>query len=98
MAKKKSVPAEKTVEAVKKVEKTVEKVEKPVNPFDMPDKTKKEGDTGNVVRWIQFQLGIDTSGEFDEKTTEAVKTFQASHEVPETGIVDKLTRGLLTNI
>lgn len=69
-----------------------------VNPYEMPEKNKKEGDIGNVVRWIQFQLDIKITGEYDKATVEAVKSFQAAHALPVSGIVDKLTRVVLADM
>ena len=69
-----------------------------VNPYEMPEKNKSEGDVGNVVRWIQFQLGIEISGEFDKATVEAVRSFQKAHALKVTGVVDKLTRVVLADV
>lgn len=69
-----------------------------VNPYEMPEKNKSEGDVGNVVRWIQFQLGIKISGEFDKATVEAVRSFQKAHALKMTGVVDKLTRVVLADV
>ena len=85
MSKQKKAPVEK-------------KIERPVNPFDAPDKTKAFGSSGNVVRWIQFQLNIEVTGEYDHNTVEAVKSFQKAHGLNQTGIVDKLTRVVLADI
>lgn len=68
-----------------------------VNPYEMPEKNKSEGDVGNVVRWIQFQLGVEISGEFDKATVEAVRSFQKAHALKVTGVVDKLTRVVLAD-
>ena len=69
-----------------------------VNPYEMPEKNKGEGDVGNVVRWIQFQLGIGITGEFDKATVEAVESFQKAHGLKVTGVVDKLTRVVLADL
>ena len=69
-----------------------------VNPYEMPEKNKSEGDVGNVVRWIQFQLGIEITGEFDKVTVEAVRSFQKAHALKVTGVVDKLTRVVLADV
>lgn len=69
-----------------------------INPYEMPEKNKSEGDVGNVVRWIQFQLGIEISGEFDKATVEAVRSFQKAHALKVTGVVDKLTRVVLADV
>ena len=94
MARKKS-PAKKPVE--KKIEEKVE-IRSVINPYDMPDKDKAFGASGNVVRWIQFQLDIEVTGEYDETTVKAVKAFQAAHALKETGAVDKLTRIVLADV
>ena len=86
---KKNTPVEKPV---------AKKIERPVNPYDMPDKTKAFGSSGNVVRWIQFQLGIEVTGEFDKATVEAVRSFQKAHALKVTGVVDKLTRVVLADV
>jgi peptidoglycan hydrolase-like protein with peptidoglycan-binding domain len=86
---KKNTPVEKPV---------AKKIERPVNPYDMPDKTKAFGSSGNVVRWIQFQLGIEVTGEYGRETVDAVKSFQKAHALNETGIVDKITRTVLADM
>ena len=78
--------------------KKVEEIRSEINPYDMPERTKAFGASGNVVRWIQFQLGIEITGEYDQKTVEAVKAFQKKHALNQTGIVDKITRIVLGDV
>jgi peptidoglycan hydrolase-like protein with peptidoglycan-binding domain len=91
MSKKKISKSAPAIEVENEVEVEVIKTKEP-NPYPMPDKNKKLGDFGNVVKWIQFQLGIETSGEFDEMTESKVKMFQIENGLDDTGIVDKTTR------
>lgn len=84
--------------AKKPVTKKVEKIRSEINPYDMPDKPKAYGASGNVVRWVQFQLEIDVTGEYDHETVDAVKAFQKKHGLNQTGIVDKLTRIVLADV
>ncbi|MGL4344424.1 MAG: peptidoglycan-binding protein, partial [Cellulosilyticaceae bacterium] len=71
-------------------------------PQSYPGKPLKLGDSGANVRKIQEQLNrisnnyplipkIKTSGNFDEATQEAVKTFQKIFHLPQDGIVGKDT-------
>lgn len=61
----------------------------------------KYDSTGDPIRNLQMMLlgiGLNpgrTDGYFDKKTEQAVKTFQRQHELPETGVVDAKTAGLL---
>ena len=89
MSKKKISKPSPAIEVENEVE--VIKTKEP-NPYPMPDKNKKLGDFGNVVNWIQYQLGIETTGEFDNETESVVKMFQVANGLDDTGIVDKITR------
>ena len=78
--------------------KAADKVEKKINPYPAPDKTKREGDFGEVVCWIQFQLGIRITGDYDPGTVEAVKRFQKIKDLEPDGVVDKITRAALMRL
>ncbi len=55
--------------------------------------TIKRGHKGESVVYVQQRVGLDkqADGMFGPGTEEAVKKFQARNEIPETGVVDKLT-------
>lgn len=66
----------------------------PVNPYHEPASSHGIGASGNVIRWIQFELncaGYDlvVDGDFGEKTKAAVIDFQTKHFVD--GVVGPLT-------
>lgn len=50
-----------------------------------------KGDTGKLVRMWQIILGINPTGEFDDRTEEATKDFQRKHNLEATGYVDRRT-------
>lgn len=51
----------------------------------------REGMRGPAVEYVQKKIGASANGVFDAGTTAAVKKFQASIELPGSGIVDKET-------
>jgi hypothetical protein len=76
------------------------------NPFREPASTLKEGMTGNVIKWVQYQLNLcgydlKVDGIFGYRTKAAVKGFQMHHKdrngnaLEVDGIVGPLTRGAL---
>ena len=80
----------------KKVESKKETVKIEIlNPYQAPDKDKREGDSAEVVCWIQTQLGINVSGEYDRNTVEAVERYQKFKGLEVNGVVDKATRNAL---
>lgn len=59
-----------------------------------------KGNVGNTAKQAQKHLkaaGLDVPqhGKFDDKTEAAVRSFQAKHGLPETGVVDPMTMGAL---
>lgn len=76
------------------------------NPFREPASTVKEGMTGNVIKWVQYQLNLcgydlKVDGIFGYRTKAAVKGFQMHHKdrngnaLEVDGIVGPLTKGAL---
>ncbi|WP_035282524.1 MULTISPECIES: S8 family serine peptidase [unclassified Clostridium] len=72
------------------------------SPQSYPGKPLKIGDSGPEVRTIQNQLNriarnyplipkVAEDGQFNQKTADAVKTFQQIFTLPQTGIVDYAT-------
>ena len=68
-------------------------------------KTLKTGSKGSDVQVIQetlgdmgFYIGDTADGKFGPKTALAIKNFQSSRKLPETGIVDKSTLQELINV
>jgi peptidoglycan hydrolase-like protein with peptidoglycan-binding domain len=55
----------------------------------------KQGDTGNLVQLVQFQLQMVPTGDFDEVTQANVKVFQTTQGLPVTGVVDAKTHQAL---
>lgn len=53
----------------------------------------KRGHKGDAVVYVQQRVGLDkeADGMFGPGTETALKKFQARNEIPETGVVDKLT-------
>jgi len=72
------------------------------NPYPEPTATLKRGNTGNGVKWIQYQLSImqggvnlHIDGDFGSATERAVRIFQMSRHLGDDGIVGPLTRAKL---
>ena len=66
------------------------------NPYEVPSRLIRYNSRGNDVRWVQFQLNrwgahLVIDGIFGNKTLEAVKAFQAEHNLDVDGIVGPLT-------
>lgn len=55
----------------------------------------KQGDTGNLVQLVQYQLQMVPTGDFDEVTQANVKVFQTTQGLPSTGVVDAKTHQAL---
>lgn len=51
----------------------------------------RKGATGVEVQYLQWQLGIDQSGTFDDLTEAAVIQFQKEEDLTDDGIVGKIT-------
>lgn len=71
------------------------------NPYSITKKLLKKGDTGDSVRWLQFQLnrlgyGLTIDGSFGTKTEMAVKDFQTKKLVD--GIVGEVTLSYLNKV
>ena len=69
---------------------------KKTNPYTKPSKTVKFGDTGNFVKWVQFELveagyNIKIDGAFGSLTLNAVKKFQKSCKIIVDGLVGPQT-------
>ena len=79
-------------------------VEKPVNsnPYKEPSIVLKKGDTGDGVRWLQYELkeagfDIKIDGVFGNDTEKAVNEFQMSCKITIDGKVGPTTREALNN-
>jgi len=55
----------------------------------------RQGDTGNVVELVQYQLGMVPTGEFDDATLNAVKAFQEEQGLTVDGVVGPKTHQAL---
>ena len=71
------------------------------NPYNAPNKNVKRGNTGNSVRWLQWELNrhgasLRIDGDFGKFTHEAVKKYQKTHNLVVDGIVGKKTKASLT--
>ncbi|MFO1533892.1 MAG: peptidoglycan-binding protein, partial [Thermoplasmatota archaeon] len=62
---------------------------KPVrhNPFPAPSSTLRPGARGDVVRWVQWAVGVPVDGVWGAQTTSAVKYFQHQHRLVDDGVV-----------
>lgn len=72
------------------------------NPYQIPDKTLKNGAKGNSVRWLQYELnrrgfGLIVDGVFGQKTEDAVRMYQNQRKLISDGIVGARTRAELEN-
>lgn len=72
------------------------------NPYQIPDKTLKNGSKGNGVRWLQYELnrrgfGLIVDGVFGQKTEDAVRMYQNQRKLISDGIVGARTRAELEN-
>ena len=72
------------------------------NPYQIPDKTLKNGSKGNSVRWLQYELnlrgfGLIVDGVFGQKTEDAVRMYQNQRKLISDGIVGARTRAELEN-
>ncbi|TQS41223.1 peptidoglycan-binding domain-containing protein [Cryptosporangium phraense] len=72
---------------------TTKPAAKPVNPLSQYKKTTlKYGSKGAAVTALQKRLRLpQVTGTFASKTQNAVKTFQRTHRLPVTGVVDTAT-------
>lgn len=73
---------------------------KKANPYSVPVKNVKKGQTGNAVRWVQWELNefgakLTVDGDFGPKTLAAVKLFQKSKKLVVDGIVGIKTKAAL---
>lgn len=73
---------------------------KKANPYNIPAKNVKKGQTGNTVRWVQWELNessakLAVDGDFGPKTLAAVKSFQKSKKLVVDGIVGVKTKAAL---
>jgi len=71
-----------------------------MNPYAEPVKNVKKGQTGNSVKWVQWELNqcgssLAVDGDFGAKTLAAVKKFQKAKKMETDGIVGKKTRDAL---
>lgn len=57
-----------------------------------------KGNTGWKVKVLQTLLGIECTGEFDDKTLEAVRNFQAENNLVQDGIVGEKTFAKLAHL
>ncbi len=70
------------------------------NPFPEPTMNLKIGASGQMVKWVQFELNeagyqLDIDGEFGPLTDTDVRNFQRSCKIEADGIVGKITRQYL---
>lgn len=70
------------------------------NPHREPVTNVKEGERGDIVKWIQWQLnqygyGLKVDGIWGDDTTRCVKGFQKAKKLSIDGIVGKATRAAL---
>ena len=70
------------------------------NPYHMPERTLKNGSTGNGVRWLQYELNtrgyqLVVDGIFGQKTEDAVRDYQNRAMLVCDGIVGPATRAEL---
>ena len=73
-----------------------------LNPYPEPSKVIKKGDTGNGVKWVQFELkeaGFDVKidGVFGPLTDRAVRDFQSQHKIKVDGMVGPVTKNYFKN-
>lgn len=68
------------------------------NPYNKPTKTLKRGSKGEGVKWVQFELNeagytkVTIDGKYGISTENAVKKFQRSCKMKQTGKVGSKTR------
>ena len=81
-----------------------EEPEKEKCPYEEPDVTLRQGDSGESVRWLQwylYKLGYlkqsDIDGSFGPTTLSAVKEFQTDKKLDVDGLVGSGTRTALKN-
>lgn len=70
------------------------------NPYSKPSTNVRYGQTGNSVKWVQWELResgykLALDGDFGKETSAAVKKFQKSKKLTVDGIVGKKTREAL---
>lgn len=70
------------------------------NPYSKPSTNVQYGQTGNSVKWVQWELResghkLTIDGDFGKETSAAVKKFQKSKKLTVDGIVGKKTREAL---
>lgn len=76
---------------------------KKANPYGVPAKNVKKGQTGNAVRWVQWELNesgarLSVDGSFGPKTLAAVKAFQKREGLAVDGIVGVRTKAALQKV
>ena len=68
-------------------------------PTDVyPGSTLKRGSSGNAVRFIQMKLRLSQDGAFGSATETAVKNFQKSKQLTETGVVNESLWNMLKQV
>ena len=70
------------------------------NPYAEPVYNVRKGDTGEGVKWLQFELNeagysLAIDGDFGRKTDKALRSFQTSSKLVCDGICGKKTRAAL---
>jgi hypothetical protein len=66
------------------------------NPYSAPDRPLAQGDRGNKVRWLQWELrragySIKTDGAFGIATRAALRAYQANARLPADGVAGEAT-------
>lgn len=70
------------------------------NPYSKPSTNVRKGQTGNSVKWVQWELKesgykLALDGDFGKNTLEAVKAFQKAKKLEVDGVVGVKTRAAL---
>ncbi len=95
--------------SIKNLAKLNSEVVAPSKPEHQYSKAIQFGDTGDIVKFVQYYLAVISSyhndfpiititGDFDQPTVDAVKAFQEIYELPATGIIDNSTWDDIYNV
>lgn len=78
-------------------------------PSTAPTSTLRQGSTGNDVRLLQYLLSaagvfynsilpVDINGNYDQTTEKAIRSFQKTFALPQTGVADQTVWNALLNV